>query len=421
MAGTRAAHVAIDRPLARKIAKTAVRQRTSCDRVSTVPCATSVPNRFDAAETRGVASRRHEHTPRHHHRRRPRGGRLAVDGVRRLQRQDRRLGRAPGSGCSTPRRALGYTGPDPRAASLRRGRSGIVGVVFEEHLGAAFLDPVKTLMMDGLDRRRRLRSAPGSCSCAITLRSAPSPTLTDRSARRRGADRLQRDAARIARGRHGPRHPGRRDRGRCRRGRSADRPRQPRGAAAGGEPPAGPRPRRGRDRHPARPRGMGARLDRRRTSRSRSTSRASGSRARARCSRMPPPTPPPAASSTRDSPPAGRSSPIPTHAPDRRHRAERPARGGRHPRRGGGGTARARGRERHRLRRHRRRRARAVRAHDPRAAGGREGPRGRARRSRRCSTARPRHPSASPACSARATPPHRAPEPLAFRPADGGA
>ena len=46
--------------------------------------------------------------------------------------------------------ALGYTGPDPRAASLRRGRSGSVGVVFEEHLGAAFLDPVKTQMMDGL-------------------------------------------------------------------------------------------------------------------------------------------------------------------------------------------------------------------------------------------------------------------------------
>lgn len=46
--------------------------------------------------------------------------------------------------------ALGYTGPDPLAASLRRGRSGIVGVVFEEHLGRTFLDPVKTLMMDGL-------------------------------------------------------------------------------------------------------------------------------------------------------------------------------------------------------------------------------------------------------------------------------
>lgn len=46
--------------------------------------------------------------------------------------------------------SLGYTGPDPRAASLRRGRSGIVGVVFEEHLGVAFLDPVNTVMMDGL-------------------------------------------------------------------------------------------------------------------------------------------------------------------------------------------------------------------------------------------------------------------------------
>lgn len=46
--------------------------------------------------------------------------------------------------------SLGYSGPDPRAASLRTGRSGIVGVVFEEHLGAAFLDPVKTVMMDGL-------------------------------------------------------------------------------------------------------------------------------------------------------------------------------------------------------------------------------------------------------------------------------
>jgi DNA-binding LacI/PurR family transcriptional regulator len=45
---------------------------------------------------------------------------------------------------------LGYTGPDPRAASLRRGRSGIVGVVIEGRLGTAFLDPVMTLMMDGL-------------------------------------------------------------------------------------------------------------------------------------------------------------------------------------------------------------------------------------------------------------------------------
>ena len=46
--------------------------------------------------------------------------------------------------------SLGYAGPDPRAASLRTGRSGIVGVVLEEHLRVAFLDPVKTAIMDGL-------------------------------------------------------------------------------------------------------------------------------------------------------------------------------------------------------------------------------------------------------------------------------
>lgn len=45
---------------------------------------------------------------------------------------------------------LGYTGPDPRAASLRRGRSGIVGVVLGGELRYAFLDPVTTVMMDGL-------------------------------------------------------------------------------------------------------------------------------------------------------------------------------------------------------------------------------------------------------------------------------
>jgi len=46
--------------------------------------------------------------------------------------------------------ALGYTGPDPRAASLRTGRSGIVGVVLGGELRHAFLDPVTTVMMDGL-------------------------------------------------------------------------------------------------------------------------------------------------------------------------------------------------------------------------------------------------------------------------------
>lgn len=45
---------------------------------------------------------------------------------------------------------LGYAGPDPRAASLRRGRSGIVAVVLEGQLRAAFLDPITIPMMDGL-------------------------------------------------------------------------------------------------------------------------------------------------------------------------------------------------------------------------------------------------------------------------------
>lgn len=64
-------------------------------------------------------------------------------------------GKAPSSEATRRRvmdaaEALGYTGPDPRAASLRTGRSGIVAVVFEERIGAAFLDPVKRIMMDAL-------------------------------------------------------------------------------------------------------------------------------------------------------------------------------------------------------------------------------------------------------------------------------
>lgn len=47
-------------------------------------------------------------------------------------------------------RSLGYAGPDPRAASLRRGRSGIVGVVTGGRLGQAFVDPVTTVMLDAL-------------------------------------------------------------------------------------------------------------------------------------------------------------------------------------------------------------------------------------------------------------------------------
>ena len=45
---------------------------------------------------------------------------------------------------------LNYAGPDPRAQSLRRGRSGIIGVVMEDRLSDAFRDPVNIAMLDGV-------------------------------------------------------------------------------------------------------------------------------------------------------------------------------------------------------------------------------------------------------------------------------
>jgi DNA-binding LacI/PurR family transcriptional regulator len=45
---------------------------------------------------------------------------------------------------------LEYGGPDPTARSLRRGRSGVVGLVTEDTLGEAFSDPVNLALLDGL-------------------------------------------------------------------------------------------------------------------------------------------------------------------------------------------------------------------------------------------------------------------------------
>jgi DNA-binding LacI/PurR family transcriptional regulator len=45
---------------------------------------------------------------------------------------------------------LGYSGPDPRARSLRQGRSGVVGIVFDETLLSAFRDPVNVATLDGI-------------------------------------------------------------------------------------------------------------------------------------------------------------------------------------------------------------------------------------------------------------------------------
>ncbi|MET0974192.1 MAG: substrate-binding domain-containing protein [Leifsonia sp.] len=47
-------------------------------------------------------------------------------------------------------RELHYAGPDPRARSLRRGRSGIVGVVIDDRVSEAFRDPVNIAMLDGV-------------------------------------------------------------------------------------------------------------------------------------------------------------------------------------------------------------------------------------------------------------------------------
>ncbi|HJB62949.1 MAG TPA: substrate-binding domain-containing protein [Candidatus Microbacterium pullistercoris] len=46
--------------------------------------------------------------------------------------------------------ALDYRGPHPVASSLRRGRTGIVGIVIAERVGLAFQNPVALATMDGL-------------------------------------------------------------------------------------------------------------------------------------------------------------------------------------------------------------------------------------------------------------------------------
>jgi DNA-binding LacI/PurR family transcriptional regulator len=45
---------------------------------------------------------------------------------------------------------LGYAGPDPLAASLRRGRSGVIGAFVGERLLHAFRDPVAVQLLDGI-------------------------------------------------------------------------------------------------------------------------------------------------------------------------------------------------------------------------------------------------------------------------------
>ena len=111
---------------------------------------------------------------------RPHGGRLAVDGVGRLQRADRRVGRhAPARAHAAG--ALGYTGPDPARGVSAAGRSGIVGVVFDAPLSSAFLDPVTTpghgRAHRGRGRLVRRRGAAAAGNPRTPLADAQ-PTLT---------------------------------------------------------------------------------------------------------------------------------------------------------------------------------------------------------------------------------------------------
>ncbi|MFC4427910.1 substrate-binding domain-containing protein [Deinococcus navajonensis] len=60
-------------------------------------------------------------------------------------------------------RELGYTGPDPLARSLRRGRTGVIGVVYDAPLDYAFADPAAALFLGHVAQTIQLgrAAAPG--------------------------------------------------------------------------------------------------------------------------------------------------------------------------------------------------------------------------------------------------------------------
>ncbi len=73
---------------------------------------------------------------------------------------------------------LDYAGPDPTARSLRRGRSGVIGVITEDRLGDAFRDPMNLALLDGIgdglgDERIGLLVIPLATASGTDLASAP--------------------------------------------------------------------------------------------------------------------------------------------------------------------------------------------------------------------------------------------------------
>jgi DNA-binding LacI/PurR family transcriptional regulator len=70
---------------------------------------------------------------------------------------------------------LGYAGPDPLAASLRRGRSGVVGAIVGERLLYAFRDPIAVALLDGLTQELGSLGVGLLLLAGDALRSGPSP------------------------------------------------------------------------------------------------------------------------------------------------------------------------------------------------------------------------------------------------------
>ena len=75
---------------------------------------------------------------------------------------------------------LGYTGPDPVAASLRSGRSGVVGAVVGERLLYAFRDPVAVQLLDGLTEELGRLDVGLLLLAGDAMRSGPSPAQLSR-------------------------------------------------------------------------------------------------------------------------------------------------------------------------------------------------------------------------------------------------
>ena len=92
-------------------------------------------------------------------------------------------GRGPVAGATRERvlaaaAELDYAGPDPTARSLRRGRSGVIGVITEDRLGETFRDPMNLALLDGIgdglgDERIGLLVIPLATASGTDLASAP--------------------------------------------------------------------------------------------------------------------------------------------------------------------------------------------------------------------------------------------------------